>query len=106
MAGTLASGKDIFPMQSQSNEFSRIPDLERRVTAVERRVDTLERIEHRLERVEEAVVELRTDFNGFRGEFATYRSENGAVLERILATLQELQQRPLIGFRWPWESRA
>jgi len=76
--------------------------IDERVDRLERRVDALERIEHRLERVEEAVVGLRTDFDGFRSDFNTYRAENGAVLERILGTLQDLQRRP-ISFRWPWE---
>jgi hypothetical protein len=73
-------------------------NIEERVARLETRIDQLERIE-------KAVVGLRSDFNDFRNEFSTYRTENGAVLARILATLESLQHRPLV-FRWPWESRA
>jgi hypothetical protein len=66
--------------------------LEERVTRLEQRIEQLDRIERRLEGVEQAVIGLRSDFN-------TYRTENGAVLGRILATLQNMQP-----FRWPWES--
>jgi hypothetical protein len=69
--------------------------LEERVGRLEQRVDSLERIEQRLENVERAVVGLREDFNASAARTA-------ATLERILATLQELQRRPL-GFHWPWE---
>ena len=71
-------------MQSQSN----VPTLEERVARLEQRAD-------QFDRVEQALLALRADFNA-------YRTENGAILERILATLQNLQQRPII-FRWPWE---
>jgi hypothetical protein len=69
--------------------------LEERVARLEQRIDQLDRIEQRLESVEVAVVGLRSDFNA-------YRVENGAILGRILATLENLQQHPVV-FRWPWE---
>jgi hypothetical protein len=69
--------------------------IEERVTRLERRIDQLDRIEN-------AVIGLRSDFNGFRAEFATSQAEHGKILGQILATLQELQQRPVI-FRWPWQ---
>jgi len=71
--------------------------LEERVARLEQRVDQLDHIE-------DAIVGLRSDFNGFRNEFSTYRTENGAALGRILATLEDLQRRPIV-FRWPWETR-
>jgi hypothetical protein len=64
------------------------PNLEERVARLEQRNDQMDRIE-------QAVVGLRADFNA-------YRRGNGAVLERILATLRDLQRRPIV-FRWPWE---
>lgn len=69
--------------------------LEQRISRLEQRVDALERIEHTIEG-------LRTDFSGFRADFAEYRTEQATILARILATLEELQRRP-IAFRWPWE---
>lgn len=69
--------------------------LEERVSRIEHRIDQLDRLEQRLERVEVAVVGLRSDFNA-------YRTENGAILARILATLEQLSSRP-VTFRWPWE---
>jgi ABC-type transporter Mla subunit MlaD len=87
--------------------------IEDRVARLEQRIDQLDHIEQRLENVEAAVVGLRSDFN-------TYRGENGAVLGRILATLETMQDRldnhdrtlreiaatlPRLGFRWPWEAR-
>ena len=67
--------------------------LEERVARLEQRIDQLDRIETSL-------VGLRADFNAFR-------SEQGAILSRILGTLEELrdqQRRPTIVFRWPWEA--
>jgi len=72
--------------------------LEERVARLEQQINTFEVVERRLERVETAVarVEIAVD---------RLRSDNGAVLERILATLQDMQRRP-VAFRWPWEPRS
>jgi hypothetical protein len=70
--------------------------IEDRVARLEQRIDQMDRIELRLEHVEEAIVGLRADFNA-------YRTDNAQALSRILATLQDLANRP--AFRWPWERR-
>jgi hypothetical protein len=77
-------------------------DLEDRVARLEQRLDSLERIEKELGHIDEGVTTLALGFRDLRSDFNAYRAENGAVLERILATLQDLQRRPFV-FRWPWE---
>ena len=78
--------------------------LEERVTRLEQRTE-------RLDGIESGIVGLRSDFN-------TFRAEQGVILGRILATLEEqgtslarigstleaIERRP--GFRWPWEPRS
>jgi hypothetical protein len=54
-----------------------------------------------LDRVETSLVGLQADVDAFRVDFNAFRIENAAVLEHILATLQ---QRSMV-FRWPWEPR-
>ena len=83
--------------------------LEERVARLEQRIDQLDRIEQRLEGVEDAVVRVEERVGavevaivGLRSDFNGYRVENGAVLGRILATLEALERRP--AFRWPWET--
>jgi len=83
--------------------------LEERVARLEQRAVELERIEQRLGRVEDAVLGLRSDMthltdtvDGLRTDFAGFRADQGAILLRILASIEALQQRPAV-FRWPWE---
>jgi len=87
--------------------FDRIPELERRITTIEQRLDQLDRIEQRLANVEDAVVGLRSDFDGFRTDFAGFRAHQGRILERILGTLERLEEhaRHPVLFRWPWALR-
>lgn len=62
-------------------------------------------LEERVTRLEEhALGGLEADIRGLRADFNTFRSEQGAILGRILGTLERIEQRP--GFHWPWEGRA
>lgn len=70
--------------------------LEERVARLEQRLDQLDRIESSLD-------DIDTTLKALRADFGVYANSNARVLERILATLQDLQRRP--SFRWPWESR-
>lgn len=68
--------------------------LEERVARLEQRLDQLDHIESALDDIDGTLKALRADFG-------VYATGNARVLERILATLQDLQQRPT--FRWPWQ---
>ena len=89
--------------------------LEERVSRLEQRAEVMDRLE-------QAMVGLRSDFNTFRGEqgaileriLATLAeqgaiqghilatlAEQGAIQGRMLASLERIEQRP--PFRWPWE---
>lgn len=71
------------------------PDLAERVSRLEARIDSLERIERHLEHIDQQLTD-------FRAEQAQFRAEQANILGRILGSIQDLQQRPVV-FRWPWE---